>query len=161
MYACNRFAARRGVAIIPELEGPGHSGAMRRSVPFFQGAGGDTPQGGGVINVTNDAVYTAMATLAKEMAAIFTTAPYIHVGCDETATPESLPGYAVFAKEHGIANGTDLFAYYVKAMVDAVHAVGRQAMVWGPASLGRLEPGDAIIMVQAVQRVLRCTHVIS
>ena len=31
------FAAARGVLVVPELEGPGHSSAMRRADPFFQG----------------------------------------------------------------------------------------------------------------------------
>lgn len=31
------FADARGVALVPELEGPGHSSAMRRSDPSFQG----------------------------------------------------------------------------------------------------------------------------
>lgn len=135
------------MALIPELEGPGHSSAMRRSDPFFDGGGGSTPQGGGVMNVTNDDVYTAMTRIVGEMADIFSTSPYIHVGCDETSTPESMPGYAAFAKEHGIKSGSDLFAYYVKYMVDAVSAAGKKAMVWGPASLSRLNPDDAVIMI--------------
>ena len=32
------YADARGVTVIPELEGPGHSGAMRRAMPaLFQG----------------------------------------------------------------------------------------------------------------------------
>jgi hypothetical protein len=32
-------------------------------------------------------------------------------------------------------------------MADAVKAVGKQAIIWGPASLDRLNPGDAAVMV--------------
>lgn len=121
--------------------------AMRRSDAFFQGAGGDTPQGGGVLNVANDSFYTAMNTILNETAAIFKSSPYFHIGCDETGTPTSLPGYAKFATEHGINGSADLFAYYVKTMADSVTALGKKAIVWGPASLTRLKPGDAVVMV--------------
>jgi hexosaminidase len=141
------YADTRGVTVIPELEGPGHSSAMRRSDPSFNGEGGDTPQGGGVINAANQTVYDGMATIVSEMASIFQSSPYIHVGCDETGTPPSLPGYPAFAKEHNISGGGDLFAYYVKTMADAVKKTGKTAMIWGPAALERLEPNDAVVMV--------------
>lgn len=64
----------------------------------FNGEGGDTGQGGGVINAANQSVYDGMATIVEEMADVFKSSPYIHVGCDETSTPPSLPGYKPFAK---------------------------------------------------------------
>ena len=67
-----------------------------------------------------------MATIVGEMAEIFKSSPYIHVGCDETSKPPSLPGYASFATEHNISDGQDLFAYYVKTMADAVKQTGKQ-----------------------------------
>eukprot|EP01047_Picozoa_sp_COSAG01_P026435 COSAG01_NODE_1704_length_9434_cov_159.120193_2_plen_683_part_00 len=141
------YADARGVTVIPELEGPGHSSAMRRSAPAFNGAGGDSPQGGGVINAANQSVYDGMATIVQEMSSIFKSSPYIHVGCDETSTPPTLPGYKDFAPKHNISGGSDLFAYYVKTMADAVKSNGKQAMIWGPAAMQRLEPGDAVVMV--------------
>lgn len=83
---------------------------MRRSDPAFNGEGGETPQGGGVINAANQSVYDGMATIVQEMADIFQSSPYIHVGCDETSTPPSLPGYPEFAAKHNISDGEDLFA---------------------------------------------------
>ena len=35
----------------------------------------------------------------QEMAGIFASSPYIHVGCDETSTPPTLPGYPAFAQQ--------------------------------------------------------------
>jgi hypothetical protein len=55
-----------------------------------------------------------MTSLVHEIAAVFTTSPYMHVGCDETGTPTSLPGYQPFAAKHNISGASDLFAYYVK-----------------------------------------------
>lgn len=145
LQALVSYADSLGVAVIPELEGPGHSAAMRRSQPAFQGEGGTQPGEGGCINAADEAVYKAMKTLVQEMAAIFTTAPFLHVGCDETATPASLPGFEAFAKAHGIKDASDLFAYYVKFMAEAVKATGKKAMLWGPGALGRLQPGDALL----------------
>ena len=50
----------------------------------------------------------------------------------------------LFVGRHNITDGSDLFAYYVKAMADAVKKTGKQAMIWGPAQLKRLQPGDAV-----------------
>ena len=38
LQALVAYADVRGVQLLPELEGPGHSGAMRRSVPSFSGS---------------------------------------------------------------------------------------------------------------------------
>jgi N-acetyl-beta-hexosaminidase len=139
------YADKLGVAVVPELEGPGHSAAMRRSVPSFQGDGGVNPGEGGCINAASEDVYSGMTSLVKEMADVFHTSPFMHVGCDETSTPETLPGYDDFAQKHGIKDGGDLFAYYVKFMADAVNATGKKAMIWGPAALDRLQAKDAIV----------------
>lgn len=143
----NAYAAARGVYIIPEIEGPGHSSAMRRADPFFQGVGGDTPQGGGVMNVANDTFYVRFEELIAEIADIFDSSPYIHIGCDETSTPSSLPGYKQFTEEHGIKSEEDLFAYYVKTLADMVKKRNKTAIVWGYAPLDRCDPGDVVAMV--------------
>ena len=119
---------------------------MRRSDPTFQGEGGVIPGEGGVVNAASDAVYAGFEAILAEAADIFHPTPFIHVGCDETSTPTSLPGYADFAKRHGISGADDLFAYWVKRQADAVRALNKTAMLWGPASLARLQPGDAIVM---------------
>jgi len=144
------FAAVRGVLLIPEIEGPSHSGAMRRSVPDpFQGYGNNDPYGGGVMNLCSSDFYDAMQTLLKEIAQVFYSSPYIHIGCDELDVSElqNIPGYAAFIAQHNISGPADLFAYYVKTMSDFVTAIGRQAMVWQGANLDRLQPNDAIVFI--------------
>ena len=140
------FADARGVTVVPELEGPGHSSAQRRAMPELFGPP-SSPQGGGVLTVTNETTLAAMKTIVGEMAEIFASSPFIHVGCDETGTPTSLPGYDGFAAKHNISGAADLFAFYVKFMADSVRATGKTAIIWGPASLDRLEPDDAVVMV--------------
>ena len=128
------FADAGGVTVVPEIEGPGHSAAMRRSVPFFNGEGGETPQGGGVLNVANASFYSAFEGILEEAAQIFESSPYMHIGCDETSTPASLPGYAAFTKKNNISDPSDLFAYYVKRLADKVSSLDKQAVVWSGAS---------------------------
>ena len=144
------FADARGVTLVPELEGPGHSGAMRRSQPVpFQGAGSDQPSGGGVLNVCSEACYEGMRALVKEYAEIFSSSPYLHVGCDEVNTGEfeDIPGYQEFVKRHDLSGPDDLFAYYVSTMVGFVQEVGKTAIVWEGASLDRTDPKAALVMV--------------
>ena len=38
--------------------------------------------------------------------------------------------YQQFANDHNISGGEDLFAYYVKTMVEAVKTTGKKPMIW-------------------------------
>ena len=80
-----RMRVDRGVQVVGELEGPGHSGARRRSVPSFHGTGNTGFRGGGVVNAASDQFYSDYLTIMKEMAAVFNNTKYFHIGCDEAS----------------------------------------------------------------------------
>ncbi len=68
---CNeleKFAAERGVTIIPEIDMPGHSRAFKRAM----GHSMQSEQGVGELK-----------NILEEVAATFPLAPYIHIGADE------------------------------------------------------------------------------
>ena len=118
------YADQRGVTVVPELEGPGHSSAQRRAMPRLFGPPTNA-QGGGVLTVTNESVYAAMTTIIREMASVFASSPYIHVGCDETGTPTSLPGYSKFAVHIGGMIGMRMlvFSFHIWCSVSIfIHA---------------------------------------
>jgi hexosaminidase len=75
LHELQRFAAARGVAIIPEMDVPGHSGALVKTLPGDFGF--QSKPGGGIIDFTNDTVIAAVQTLFDEMLAVFPS-EYVH-----------------------------------------------------------------------------------
>lgn len=63
-----KYAAERGVTVIPEIDMPGHSAAFSRAMGYSM----QTPEG-----------VEALKTILKEVASAFPLAPYIHIGADE------------------------------------------------------------------------------
>ena len=134
------FADARGVTLIPELDLPGHSGAMRRAAPArFD------PAGLGNVNVATGPVFDALDTLVGELCEVFASAPYVHVGGDE------VEGFArVFehyrndpwARARGVRDARGLFDAFLAAMADSVEARGRRTLAWEghrPAAAGLRE----------------------
>lgn len=68
--ALARYAADRGVTVIPEIDMPGHSEAFTRAMGFSM----QTDEGVGVLKEA-----------LRQLAATFPDAPYIHIGADEVA----------------------------------------------------------------------------
>lgn len=146
-----RFADERGVTLVPELEGPGHSGALRIPMPDTF----DSPQepGGrarlGLINMAKEEAYAGLETLAVEMADVFQSSPYIHIGCDEVGVGQikRAKEYEAFLKQHEVKDAHDLFGYYVRRMVEIVKKQGKTPIAWQGAATGRVDPEDLIIML--------------
>lgn len=84
-----RYAALRGISIIPEIDLPGHSTAALAACPWMGCTGGPyevaTVRGGvhkDVLCLGNKKTYQFVKDVLSEVAALF-PAPYIHIGGDE------------------------------------------------------------------------------
>jgi len=169
-----RFADDRGVTIIPEIEMPGHSGAFQRDMPEVFGV--KNPQTGkfegkGVINVANEKAYEVLDELLGEVAEVFKSSPYIHIGGDETwyvdfvATDEA----KAFMKEKNLPDTGHLHAYFLNRMNAIVKKHGRRTIVWdgldpklvdkdllvfawGAGHEGLLKAGDYPVVFEAASR---------
>ena len=121
------FAKLNGVIIIPELDAPGHTSAMRTTMPALFGK----PEWG-VLDMTSKKVYQAMDTLIKEMIDIFYTSPYFHIGADEAwlGAFEKLPQVKKYIQEKGFDNVHDVYLDFVVAMQKIVKKYHRQPLVW-------------------------------
>jgi hexosaminidase len=107
-----RYAQARGIAIIPELEVPGHSGILRQTYPEVFGK---TPTD----LAQSETARKGIKVLLDEMIELFPSSPYIHIGGDEAAgVPEEL--------QRSLIN--DLHAY--------LKSKGKQTVVWEGPSLG-------------------------
>ncbi len=96
------YAKERGVVIIPEIDMPGHSQAFKRAMGYSM----QTDQGVAVLKEVLD-----------QVAEIFPSAPYIHIGADEEAI------------EYTDSNGKDFLAI----MIDHIQQeLKKKVVVWNP-----------------------------
>lgn len=130
------YAAARFVTVIPEIDFPGHCGALRAAMPHLPAA--PSPDGGakslellsGVLQfsapldlsdpATDDIVRRILAHVCTA-----TTGPFVHIGADEAAgmTHES-------------------YAAAVHRLRDLVHASGKRPIAWQEASRAGSSPED-------------------
>jgi len=120
-----QFAAARGVAIVPEIEVPGHSGPMRQVKPF-----GGTPPG--VINIGSETLYPALDTLVGEVCDIFKSTPYFHIGGDECWLEKlgESPEEKAYIKAHNVPDAGALYDHFIVRMNEIVRKHGKQTLVW-------------------------------
>jgi hexosaminidase len=143
------YADARGIALVPELEVPGHSGAALRSLPeIFDAINPETqqPVGMGCMNMASEAIYPALDTIIFEMCAVFKSSPYFHIGSDEVSMGRvSLaPGYKAFMEKHGLKNDGELANYFIARVNDLVKKHGKKAIKW--EGLANTAAKDIIIM---------------
>ncbi|WP_338558590.1 family 20 glycosylhydrolase [Erwinia sp. E_sp_B04_7] len=88
MKAIVRYAADRGVRVVPEIDFPGHATALAVAMPELLSAPGpyQIERGWGVfkplLDPSNEQVYAFIDTLLGEVTAIFPD-PWLHIGGDE------------------------------------------------------------------------------
>jgi len=138
-----RFADRRGVTLVPELEGPGHSGKLRA---LFGRPGTH------VLNLASEEVYAGLDTLVGEMCGVFRSSPYFHIGADEAylkGVGQSDEEKAFMAK-HGLQGAAGLYCHYIVRMNEIVKKHGKQTIVWegfhGSGGGGVTIPRDVVVI---------------
>lgn len=146
-----KFADARGVTIVPEMEVPGHSGALAGALPEIFGA--KDPKTGkihgmGVINVANEAIYPVLDTLVGEICDVFKSSPYFHIGGDECYwyNFEQTDDYKEVMKRAGHKATGDLFAAFLNRMNAIVKKHGRKTICWEGFNPGRAVDKDIIVM---------------
>jgi len=125
------FAAARGVAIVPELDVPGHSSLLVRHDPaLFQIQGSASSN---CINFGSPKVREVVGRLLDEMAATFDRSPYLHIGGDEAWYPDAQkdPDMAEAMTRLGSGAGpAEVFADFVGFAAERVLARGKTPVVW-------------------------------
>ena len=147
------YADSRGVTVIPEIELPGHSGALQHAMPEVFGA--RNPATGkfdslGVINIANEEIYPVLDKLIGEACEMFRSSPYFHMGADETnfgaffANPAVKEQLAALAAK-GVPNN-QVFAHFNNRINEIVKKHGKRTICW--EGFGSNEPvaKDVIIM---------------
>ena len=143
------YAETRGVTLIPELDVPGHSGALRGGGAVFN------RKGVSAVDVLGEECYAAIDTILREMTEVFHKSPYIHLGGDEVnwGNISKAEGYQEFMDKHKLKNSGDLYIYFMMHVIETTKKLGKQALIWegfhgsGTGSRPDLKiPTDTIVM---------------
>ena len=141
------FADVRGVTLVPEFDGPGHTGSMRNSMPETFGSGRL-----GVLNMADETIYENLEKLVAEICDVFDSSPYFHIGADEAwlgnFEKEEKTNKAVKDREFDSAH--DLMLDYIVRMDQMVRKNGKKTVMWesfqGTGSRKVQIPKDILVM---------------
>lgn len=98
-----KYAAARGITIIPEIDLPGHSSRLRES--------GYLPEATSDRDVANETNFPRIARLLDEVMAVFSTSPYLHIGGDESGAGETLLPFLGRVQQHVRQRGKHLIVW--------------------------------------------------
>lgn len=122
-----KYAEVRGITLIPEIEGPGHSTILREAYPEIFGE-----KELRAINLGSDLAIEGMKKLTKEAIDMFPNSPYFHIGADEVKLDKlrTHPDVLAKLKEKGYNDVHDLYLDYIVEMYEFVKSEGKIPIVW-------------------------------
>ena len=134
-----KYAADRGIRVMPEFDMPGHATAWLVSHPEIgSGAAGQTykiERQPGIfdptLDPTNEKTYKLLEQFFDEMAALFPDA-YMHIGGDENEGKQwnANPRIQAFMKKNAIKDNHELQTYFNKRILKFLQENGKIMMGW-------------------------------
>ena len=140
------YASQRGVAIIPEIDLPGHSLAIGKVYPeVLCPVEVDTSRSAGystqnVWCVAREENYQLLEDILGEVCDIFPS-EYIHIGGDEVDTSywERCPHCSALYQREGMTHHSQLQERFMERLVEILARNGKRAVMWNEAAeSGRL-----------------------
>ncbi len=130
-----RFADDHGVTVVPEMDIPGHSGMLNRTMPdLFKIKGTKPYEHHATINFVNPAVLQAVDKLIGEMCDVFHSSPYFHMGGDEAdiSLVDQHPDFQSAFSKLGLPphSQQELFRRFIGQVNDIVKKKGKKLIVW-------------------------------
>jgi hexosaminidase len=139
LSALVEYAKNRGVVIVPEIDTPSWAALMTQTLPaVFSSVGGTTVTHD--ININYSTAVTAVENLIGELAAVFYTSPYIHIGADEVPTSdfETYPYYATSKVTNNYASGGEGLVWYLRRLDAKLESLGKSSWAWSaPGAVGK------------------------
>ncbi|MBS1908140.1 MAG: family 20 glycosylhydrolase [Actinobacteria bacterium] len=132
MQGLAEYAAARFVTLVPEIDMPGHTGAIFRAYPELapiDATSGDAATGFaiGTLDPERPGTWTFVEDVLDAVIAQFPHSAYVHVGGDEA---------------FGMKD--DAHAAFVEQVTALVHARGRLAIGWQEIARASLRKGDVV-----------------
>ncbi len=139
------YAAERGITIVPEIEMPAHSEEVLTAYPELSCT--HVPYKQADFCPGNEAVYTFLENVLREVMAVFPSAD-IHLGGDE-AGKASWPDCPLCRKrmqEEGLRNVDELQAYLMRRMGNFLLVNGRRPIGWDEVVADTLPTGQTVMI---------------
>jgi hexosaminidase len=152
-----KYAAERGITVVPEIEMPGHSLAALAAYPEYSCMGGkfEVAQEWGVFDdvyCTKDSVFTFLQNILKEVIELFPST-YIHIGGDECPKVrwKSCPICQRRMKDEGLKDEHQLQSWFVQRIEKYINSKGRKLIGWDEILEGGLAPNAAVMSWRGTQ----------
>lgn len=137
-----RYAARYGVTVVPEIDLPGHAvaiGSARPDLAFScesmsrpDNSWEGSDRGHWTLDYTKPATRQFARDLVTEVAEIFDS-PYVHIGSDEVPlrpAQEACPELVAYQKEKGYPYPGDVLVEFINDLDRTVRAQGKTTQIW-------------------------------
>jgi len=132
-----RYAAARGIRVVPEIDMPGHASAIAVAYPALMSAPGPYKMERSwgvlkpVLDPTKEETYRFVQTIVGELAAIFPD-PYLHIGGDEVDDTQwkNNPAIQQFMRQNALADSHALQAYFNRKLEAILAKHQRQMVGW-------------------------------
>lgn len=134
-----RYAADRGIRVVPEFDVPGHASSWLAAIPELGSVEGkesyEIERNAGIfdptLDPTNEKTYEVLAAVFKEMAEIFTD-EYFHIGGDENEGKhwDGNKSIQAFMKKNGFKNNHELQNYFNTRLLSALESYGKRMVGW-------------------------------
>lgn len=148
-----KYAALRGITIVPEIDIPGHSWAALFVYPELSCSGKPFFKDPSVpfeftdpFCAGKEATFDFLCAVFDEIIGLFPSA-YIHIGGDEAKkTPwETCPDCQRRMKKNGLDDVEELQSYFIKRITDHIESRGRKVIGWDEILEGGLAEGAAVM----------------
>lgn len=147
-----RYAASRGIAVVPEIEMPGHSMAALAAYPELSCTGGpfEVPTQWGVKKdvycAGNEATYEFIENVLDEVTRIFPS-EWVHIGGDEVPKDrwKACPKCQALMKATGLTSEHELQSYFVRRVQKMLSIRGKRLIGWDEILEGGLASGAAVM----------------
>jgi hexosaminidase len=122
------YANERQITIIPEVDIPGHSGAIERAYPEFSG-------GNNTFNIANEDAIKMIETVILRLSDLFNT-QYVHFGGDEVRQHnwEVRPDMLAKMNELNLKNQYDFEGWFDRRIADFIVESGLKPIAWDEAA---------------------------
>ncbi|PST83512.1 beta-hexosaminidase [Pedobacter yulinensis] len=126
------YAATRFIAVIPEVDMPGHATAANRAYPEYSG-GGTKAHPEFTFNAGHEPTYSYLTNILKETQLLFPS-NLIHLGGDEVRFAhdgwKANQKITALKQRLSLATEVDVEKYFMKRMADSVFNLGAKVLVW-------------------------------
>ena len=142
------YAQARGVTVVPEIDVPGHCGALIAALPELFRIDAQHPS---TLHFARPAALAALRTIVDEVLEVFPDSPWFHLGGDECDLSglDRHPEFQAACARTGAADARGLYGWFLGELHRHLRARGRRSIVWEGFGHGAAPPLPRDVTVMA------------